>query len=386
MHQFSKRFILPVLALFIANAAQAATDVAPAAAASSSDFTLSINDVLMGSAALLLLIIFALGYTLRSSVLYYHNRKQQESKSALGKGATLLLLCLLGAMPVWAQGAADAAPSGPSEFRDSEMLRWILYIVLGLELIVIFQFTRMIRFFTGVEAFNREQKKASSSKSFNFAQFWDKINRFRPIEEEAGLDTGHSYDGIRELNNVTPPWFIAGFVVTIAVAIIYMWRYHVSETAPLQIAEYNMEVAEAKAQHEAFLKTQANNVDENSVALLDADGIAAGQALFAANCVACHGDKGQGAVVGPNLSDNYWLHKGSIQDIFKSIKYGWQEKGMKSWKDDFSPNQIAQLASYVYSLRGSNPPGAKEPQGELFEEAATAAAPAASDSAKAATN
>lgn len=386
MHQFSKRFLLPALALFTANAAHAATDAAPAAAASSSDFTLSINDVLMGSAVLLLLIIFALGYTLRSSVLYYHNRRQQESTSTSGKAAALLLLLLLGSMPVWAQGTADASvPAGPSEFRDSEMLRWILYIVLVLELLVIFQFTRMIRFFTGVEAFNREQKKASNVKSFNFAGFWDKINRFRPIEEEAGLDTGHSYDGIRELNNVTPPWFIAGFAITIAVAIIYMWRYHVSETAPLQIAEYNMEVAEAKAQHEAFLKTQANNVDENSVALLDADGIAAGQALFSANCVACHGDKGQGAVVGPNLSDNYWLHKGGIQDIFKSIKYGWQEKGMKSWKDDFSPNQIAQLASYVYSLRGSNPPGAKEPQGELYVESA-AAAPAATDSAKAASN
>lgn len=386
MHQISKRFIFPMLALFAAHTAHAASDVASAPAASSADFTMSVNDVLTGCAALLLLVIFALGYTLRSSVLYYHNRRQQEAKSTVSKSALLLLLFLLGTAPAWAQGTPELAPAAPTELRDSEMLRWILYVVLGLELVVIFQFTRMIRFFTGVEAFNREQKKVSTSKMFHLGNFWDKINRFRPIEEEAGLDTGHSYDGIRELNNVTPPWFIAGFVLTIGFAFVYMWRYHVSETAPLQIEEYNIAVAEAKAEHEAFLKTQANNVDENSVALLDAAGIGAGQALFAANCVACHGDKGQGAVVGPNLSDNYWLHKGGIKDIFKSIKYGWQEKGMKSWKDDFSPNQIAQLASYVYSLRGSNPPGAKEPQGELYEESAAVAAPAAADSAKAATN
>jgi cytochrome c oxidase cbb3-type subunit 3 len=386
MLQISKRFILPAFALFTANVAMAAGDAAPAAAAGSAEFTMSVNDVLTACAALLLLIIFALGYTLRSSVLYYHNRRQKESQSTSGKAAAILLLLLMGSLPVWAQGSADAAAAAPTEFRDSEMLRWILYTVLGLELIIIFQFTKMIRFFTGVEAFTREQKKAGTSKSFSIARFWDKINRFRPIEEEAGIDTGHSYDGIRELNNVTPPWFIAGFALTIAVAFIYMWRYHVAETAPLQIEEYNIAVAEAKAEHEAFLKTQANNVDENSVALLDAGGIAAGQALFASNCVACHGDKGQGAVVGPNLSDNYWLHKGGIKDIFKTIKYGWQEKGMKSWKDDFSPNQIAQLASYVYSLRGTNPPGAKEPQGELYQEDAAAATAPATDSVKATAN
>ncbi|MBL7711082.1 MAG: c-type cytochrome, partial [Chitinophagaceae bacterium] len=167
--------------------------------------------------------------------------------------------------------------------------------------------------------------------------------------------------------------FIAGFTISILFALGYMWRYHVAHAAPLQDEEYTIAVTEAKARIDEYLKTQANNVDENTVVVLGADGIAAGQALFASNCVACHGDKGQGASVGPNLSDNYWLHQGGIKDIFKSIKYGWQEKGMKSWKDDFSPTQIAQLASYVHSLKGSDPAGAKEPQGELYEETAAAA-------------
>ena len=88
-------------------------------------------------------------------------------------------------------------------------------------------------------------------------------------------------------------------------------------------------------------------------------------------CAPCHGAEGQG-VVGPNLTDDYWLHKGSVKDVFKTIKYGVPEKGMKSWKDDFSPVQIAQIASYIKSLHGSKPANAKEPQGELYKEDAMA--------------
>ena len=97
--------------------------------------------------------------------------------------------------------------------------------------------------------------------------------------------------------------------------------------------------------------------------------------------MACHADKGQGNQTGPNLTDDYWLHKGGIKDVFYTIKYGWPEKGMRSWKEDFSPAQIAQLSSFIKSLKGSNPPGAKEPQGEKWTE--EAAAPAADSAARA---
>ena len=120
------------------------------------------------------------------------------------------------------------------------------------------------------------------------------------------------------------------------------------------------EAEEAKA---AYLAKSANNVDENSVTMLDAGAIASSKELFSANCIACHGTAGEGNTVGPNLTDNYWIHGGDIKDVFKSIKYGWVEKGMRSWKDDFSPMQMAQLASFVKSLKGTNPPNAKAPQG-----------------------
>jgi cytochrome c oxidase cbb3-type subunit 3 len=109
-------------------------------------------------------------------------------------------------------------------------------------------------------------------------------------------------------------------------------------------------------------------VDENTVTLLtDATALAEGKKLYGASCSPCHGADGQG-VVGPNLTDDYWLHKGGIKDVFKTIKYGVQEKGMKAWKDDFSPVQLAEISSYIKSLQGTKPAGAKEPQGDLFTE------------------
>lgn len=359
--------MVAIALMFHTNIARAATESSSA----NTDFKLDVNTVLTACAFLLLIVLFVLGSTLRSTILFYHEKRKKES-SDKSNGAKIMSLIIAGllltSIPAMAQDAAVAATDGPSMIPESDVIRWVLYVVIALEVVVIFLFTKLIRFFTGIDAYKAQAGKPKTFLNINFAAIWNKMNKFKSIEEEASIDTGHSYDGIRELNNVTPPWFIAGFLLSILFAIVYLYRYHVAESAPLQIEEYTIAVAEAKVKQAEYLKTQANNVDESSVVFLGADGIAAGQALFATNCVACHGDKGQGASVGPNLSDNYWLHKGSIQDIFKSIKYGWQEKGMKSWKDDFSPNQIAQLTSYIYSLKGSNPAGAKEPQGELFSE------------------
>jgi len=116
------------------------------------------------------------------------------------------------------------------------------------------------------------------------------------------------------------------------------------------------------------MKKSANNVDETTVKLLsDNANLAVGKDLFMASCTACHGKLGEGTV-GPNLTDDYWLHGGGLKDVFKSIKYGWPDKGMKSWKEDFSPMQIAQLTSYIKTLKGTNPPKAKEKQGDLYTE------------------
>lgn len=213
-----------------------------------------------------------------------------------------------------------------------------------------------------------------------WVKWWDKFNSFRPIKEEAKIDLGHNYDGIRELDNRLPPWWLYGFYITIVFAGIYLWRYHVSHTAPLSGEEYSIAMAKAEAEKEAYLKKSANNVDENTVVLLtDASALAAGKNVFATNCAACHLADGGGSV-GPNLTDDYWLHGGGVKDIFKTVKYGVPEKGMRSWKEDLSPVQISQVTSYIKSLRGTKPANPKEPQGSLYQESAPEGA--AADSAK----
>jgi cytochrome c oxidase cbb3-type subunit 3 len=100
---------------------------------------------------------------------------------------------------------------------------------------------------------------------------------------------------------------------------------------------------------------------------LDEGSLASGKTIFMDNCAACHGRAGEGGV-GPNLTDDYWLHQGGIKDIFKTIKYGWPEKGMKSWQQDLGAKQIHEISSYIKSLHGTNPANAKEKQGELYKE------------------
>jgi cytochrome c oxidase cbb3-type subunit 3 len=203
-----------------------------------------------------------------------------------------------------------------------------------------------------------------------FARWWSKANNFKPVQEEANIDLGHDYDGIRELDNRLPPWWLYGFYICIIFSCIYLWRYHVTHTAPSSLEELAEVMKKADAEKENYLKKAANNVNENTVTYLsDASALDAGKKIFVTACAACHAADG-GGTVGPNLVDEYWLHGGSISDVFKSIKYGWPEKGMKSWKDDYSPAQIAQLASYIKSIKGTKPATAKEPQGEVYQEQA----------------
>jgi cytochrome c oxidase cbb3-type subunit 3 len=122
-------------------------------------------------------------------------------------------------------------------------------------------------------------------------------------------------------------------------------------------------MAQADVAKKIFLSKAANRVDENSVKLVqDAGTLASGKAIFTSTCAACHGEHAQGNV-GPNLTDDYWLHGNKINDLFKTIKYGVLAKGMPTWEKQLSPKQISDVANYIKSLHGTNPAGAKEPQG-----------------------
>ena len=196
---------------------------------------------------------------------------------------------------------------------------------------------------------------------------WTKLLSLRPIEEEKDLVIDHAYDGIKELNNPVPAWFNFLFFGTMIFAAAYLFYYHIGGYGDLQDKEYENEMARAKMEKAAYLEKSANTIDENSVKFDNTPTVLEeGRTVFATNCVVCHGDKGQG-IIGPNLTDDYWLHGGGVNNVFKTIKYGVPEKGMISWEKNLNPKQISAVTNFILSLKGSNPAGAKAPQGEKYE-------------------
>lgn len=185
-----------------------------------------------------------------------------------------------------------------------------------------------------------------------------------PIEEEADILMSHEYDGIRELDNNLPPWWVYGFYATILFAVIYLFNFHIIKTGDLQAAEYEKSMTEANAEVQEYLEKMAMNVDENNVTLLTEDkDLNTGKVIFDANCVICHNPKGEGNQIGPNLTDANWIYGYDIKDVFTSIKYG-RPAGMPEHNSKLNPVQLQQVGSYILSL----PPAAgREPQGELLE-------------------
>jgi cytochrome c oxidase cbb3-type subunit III len=193
-----------------------------------------------------------------------------------------------------------------------------------------------------------------------------------PIAREGDITLNHNYDGIRELDNHLPPWWVNMFAITCVWALGYMWFYHWGGQGPNQINEYEMEVKAAKIKTAKFLVNKANAVDETSVvALTEPQQITEGANIFKASCAACHGVNGEGTV-GPNLTDEYWLHGGGVKEIFKTIKYGVPEKGMIAWAAQLKPVDMQKVSSYILTLKGTNPPNPKAPQGEIWTATETA--------------
>lgn len=241
----------------------------------------------------------------------------------------------------------------------------LAFIVL-VEAFVVLYYAQQIRKLTEkpseYESWIPEQESVAQE-----SKFWKWFNKSVDIAEEDTIMTDHDYDGIRELDNSLPPWWKYGFYVTIVVAIIYMGYYHMGGSGPSSLKEYQNQMDQAAMEIAAYQATQKDAVNEKNVVLLDNQSdIQAGAATFQSLCVACHGTMAEGKV-GPNLTDDYWKNGGDIKDLFKTIKYGVKGTGMKSWKTDISASQIAQVASYILSLKGSNPPGAKAPEGSLYQ-------------------
>lgn len=285
------------------------------------------------------------------------------------KGAAVLTALFIGASM-----EASAAVPGVALITTQTLLYWLvasnvlLFVIIVSQLFVI---RGMVRALNGAD---ERVSEASSEPSFA-DDILSKLTRTVKVEKEQDILMHHEYDGIRELDNVLPPWWLWLFYGTIIWSVVYIFNVHISGTWLHQEDEYEQEMAQAKADVEAYLAKAAAGVDENTVTVMtDAGALAAGKDTYLTYCKACHGENGEGNAVGPNLTDAYWLHGGGIRNVFTTIKYGVVEKGMQSWKKDLKPTEMQQVASYILSLQGSNPANAKAPQGDLWTDEATAPA------------
>lgn len=332
----------------------------------------TMNAMLIGLVALIIVLLFAigiLGNVLRQLALVYKEKLRKERAKVIAPVA-LLFIMLLSTAAHAEEAVATTAPQAPAYISGIAASDFYLLIgIIALEMLVILSMLLSMRVLVRLLSNKPETEKVA--KAIIRKPFWDKFNKAVAIEKEQDIMLDHDYDGIQELDNSLPPWWKYGFYLTIVVSVIYIYYYHMGGNGPSSYQEYVAEVEKGEAEKAAYLAKSSGNVDENTVKMLDDAGIASGATIFQTACAACHAKDGGGGV-GPNLTDEYWLHGGSLSDVFKSIKYGWPDKGMKSWKDDFSPKQIAELTSYIKSIKGTKPAAPKEKQGELYQEAAGA--------------
>lgn len=370
IYSFRKKFLTFLLAIAAISPAMAQGAGATAPQATTSSYNLL--EVLMMIVALVLaFFVWGLGrilLVLGKEVLAKNKTATNALKTILVTGLTLASL-----FSNAQDGATAAATTVAPNFGGlSSTTFYLLVMVIATEItIILFMFFFIRRLST--ELFPKEE--VATIKFLKLREWWSRLDkklftRAVAVEKEADVMLDHNYDGIRELDNALPPWWKWGFYITIGVAFVYLLNFHVFGYGKNPTEEYETEMANAKIAKELYEANNKDKIDENNVPMADASGLTAAKEIFSTKCFACHGKGGEGGA-GPNLTDDYWLHKGSLNDIYHTIKNGYPDKGMQSWSNDFSPKEISYLASYVKSLRGTNPPNQKAPQGDLYQEGNT---------------
>ncbi|MCT4664192.1 MAG: MFS transporter [Flavobacteriales bacterium] len=335
--------------------------------ASAADFSSASNPYFI-IAILLFVILIGLAMILPTVIKSLARQVREKKKSAL------LALITLGA-------GAESFASG--ELVDSSLIQdldapavmlIIAAIVLAATFITMFKtIFKLTNFLKTDEELAKEGEDSAISSLMKIAT--DNV----PLDKEDDILLDHEYDGIKELDNNLPPWWVAFFYITIVFAVVYIFQMHISNSMPHMADEYNNEIAAAEEALNKFKESSTNFIDENNVVLLDdAASREIGKKLYQASCAACHGNEGQG-LVGPNFTDNYWIHGGSVKDVFSTIKYGVPDKGMIAWKSQLKGPQMQKIASYILlDLVGTTPANPKAAEGELYVPE-TEEAPAASE-------
>ncbi|GAB4492096.1 MAG: cbb3-type cytochrome c oxidase N-terminal domain-containing protein [Saprospiraceae bacterium] len=290
----------------------------------------------------------------------------------------LLIIFMADTLAVWSQTTQAATP--PAADLLDNIMAMILAITGALLFIVAMIYVIKVNQLLYKRVVTLESQKSGLTLPEEETvavpkgdDFWTRLRKKYwedavPIEREGEITFHHAYDGIRELDNRLPPWWVNLFILTIIWGAGYMWYYHWGGSGPSSEEEYKIQVETAKKEIAVALAGKANAIDESNVtALTDASALGEGELIFKNVCATCHGQRGEGAV-GPNFTDEYWIHGGGIKNVFKVIKYGVPEKGMISWQTQLKPADIQKVASYILTLKGTNPPNPKAPQGDIWKE------------------
>ncbi|MFD2202580.1 cbb3-type cytochrome c oxidase N-terminal domain-containing protein [Shivajiella indica] len=287
------------------------------------------------------------------------------------KSLLFLLAGMITALPTMAQTSEIGWVDKIQQMESSQLtLLVILAVILGVIVLLLILMIYLMSFMMSV--FKKENPELAAQPTW-----WDEFKlkyitgKMKPVggKEEKALMMDHSYDGIVELDNHMPPWLANIFYITIAFGVVYFTYFSVLGLGKTQLEEYEEEMRIAAVQAEERAALALSSIDENTVVFDNsATALSSGKSIFDTNCVACHASDGGGGV-GPNLTDEYWLHGGSINDIFKVVKFGVVAKGMIPWQDQLSPEEMQNVSSYILTLVGTTPANPKAPEGERHEPA-----------------
>lgn len=252
------------------------------------------------------------------------------------------------------------------------LLGLILLVLIAIEIVVSASNNILNQLMTPEERAEKERlENIPFSQLPAIKKLLQKLTKSKSIKEEKEIELEHEYDGIKELDNVLPPWWVYMFYSTVIFGVIYLGKYHLFG-GENQYQELDKELAIAQKEIEEYKKTAPDLLTADQVVLVtEPADIAAGKALFDSNCVACHRADGGGGI-GPNLTDEYWILGGDVKDIFNTIMEGGRDgKGMVAWKQQIKPTDIQKIASFILTLQGTKPADAKAPEGDKVAPVAT---------------
>jgi cytochrome c oxidase cbb3-type subunit 3 len=248
-------------------------------------------------------------------------------------------------------GMADAGAASSSQITLSTVIYVFAFILLLIGIAVFRIAIHLSKYMRGEFAEDRKPERS----------FWERVFQLKPVSSDKDTLINEPHDGIYELDNPPPPWFMFLFYFTIVFAVVYTFRFVFTDMGYTQLDEYEAEVAEAQEAEKAFLASNPDQLNEETVELkLDEATIATGMTVYNDyGCNACHGLQGEGGI-GPAFVDEKYIHGCDISSIFKSVKYGYLEKGMQAWNGMLSPEEMEAVSSYIISLRGTEVPAGVE--------------------------